>query len=405
MPRTVDNPLTSPVLGTSSDDLIRPCDAPRPLRSALDDLPRQPPIAVTLSGGGFRATLSGLGVLRFLADAGMLDQVRHVSSVSGGSVANGMFAAQYPSIRDQGFTGEAFDALVLRPMVQAVSSRSLRRAMLQRAWRILGRDTRTDLLADELDRWFYDGLLLEELPLGCRFVINAANTSTGVRFMFERDLVGDYVIGRIPASGTGLRLAQAVAASAAVPGLLAPLVLRRLEFPCQQGRVVRLADGGVYDNSGLEAVDDLTGHLLVSLNAGGLFVTGRYGSIPVIRNVQLAQSMLYRQSTALRRRMMVDRFRAWEAARAGGEDPPEWGRRGVLFGLATTLRATEEWTQANPATPVPDEVAFVSTSFDRIPPELCEKLVHAGWWLTGATLTRYHPELFVGRDLPRWQGN
>lgn len=403
MPQVVDNPLTSPVLGTSSTDLVRPCDQRRPDRAALPDVPVGPPIAVTLSGGGFRATLSGLGVLRFVADAGMLDRVRYVSSVSGGSVANGVFAARFPAVREGGFTAEVFDSQVLRPVVERVSGASLQRGMVAKIWKILGRATRTDLLADEFDRWFFDGRLVEDLPAGCRFVFNAANTSTGVRFMFERDLVGDYVIGRIPAGGTGLRLAEAVAASAAVPGLLAPMVVKGLEFPCQRGRTVRLVDGGVYDNMGLEAVDELPDHLLVSLNAGGLFVTGRYGRVPLVRDLQLAQSLLYRQSTALRRRMMVDRFQAWEAARDGDRPSPAWGRRGVLFGLATTLEPTDAWRQANPTPPVPDEVAFVKTSFDRFPEQLCDKLVYAGWWLAGATLSRYHPELFEGMDLPVWR--
>jgi hypothetical protein len=112
---------------------------------------------------------------------------------------------------------------------------------------------------------------------------------------------------------------------------------------------------GVYDNMGLEPVDDLPDHLLVSLNAGGLFVTGRYGRIPLVRDLQLAQSLLYRQSTALRRRMMVDRFRAMEAARDRGEPFPSWGRMGVLFGLATEV---SPWAAGNPTAPKPDEVAL-----------------------------------------------
>jgi hypothetical protein len=100
---------------------------------------------------------------------------------------------------------------------------------------------------------------------------------------------------------------------------------------------------------------------------------------------------------------MVERFQAWEQARERGEPAPDWGRRGVLFGLATTLRdPATRWLEANPTAPDPAEVAFVKTSFDRFPRELCSKLVYAGWWLTGATLTRYHPELLAG-DLPRWR--
>src|SRR5215471_20434794 len=55
-------------------DELRPADP-----SHCDD-----PFAVTLSGGGFRATLAGLGVLRFVADIGRLNHLRYCSSVSGG---------------------------------------------------------------------------------------------------------------------------------------------------------------------------------------------------------------------------------------------------------------------------------------------------------------------------------
>src|SRR5947209_5181627 len=41
---------------------------------------------LALSGGGFRATLYHLGLLRFLRDADILPQVTHITSVSGGSV-------------------------------------------------------------------------------------------------------------------------------------------------------------------------------------------------------------------------------------------------------------------------------------------------------------------------------
>ena len=43
-------------------------------------------IGLALSGGGFRATLFHLGLVRFMRDAGLLSQVTHITSVSGGSV-------------------------------------------------------------------------------------------------------------------------------------------------------------------------------------------------------------------------------------------------------------------------------------------------------------------------------
>ena len=41
---------------------------------------------LALSGGGFRASLYHLGVIRYLRDAGIIQSVRQISSVSGGSV-------------------------------------------------------------------------------------------------------------------------------------------------------------------------------------------------------------------------------------------------------------------------------------------------------------------------------
>src|SRR6478672_2430821 len=43
-------------------------------------------IGLALSGGGFRATLYHLGLVRFLYDAGILPQVTHITAVSGGSI-------------------------------------------------------------------------------------------------------------------------------------------------------------------------------------------------------------------------------------------------------------------------------------------------------------------------------
>ena len=49
-------------------------------------------IGVAISGGGYRATTWGLGALLYLVDAGKHADVASISSVSGGSVANGVVA-------------------------------------------------------------------------------------------------------------------------------------------------------------------------------------------------------------------------------------------------------------------------------------------------------------------------
>jgi NTE family protein len=331
--RAHKEPLSSPALGTASTDLIEPCTVRDPL-PALPPPAVETPLALALSGGGFRASLAALGVLRFLADADLLQRVRWVSSVSGGSVAHGLFAHHYAALERKQFSPQAFDQFVIEPFIERISTNSLVWKLILNLWRVIGPRTRTHLLADGFDEWFYRERLLEHLPESCRFVFNAANLTTGVRFGFERDVFGDYVLGRCTTAGSGLRLADAVAASAAFPGAMAPLVLRSFDFPCAQNRVPKLVDGGAYDNMGLEAVDDLPNAFLVAINAGGLFHTGRFGGLPIIRNLTRVNSLLYRQSTALRRREMVARFMAFEKAKRNRQPAPEWGRQGILFGQA-----------------------------------------------------------------------
>ena len=404
MPARTLSPLDSPAIGTRADDLVEPCREPGPTAARPDPPPAEPALAVAFSGGGFRATLAAVGVGRFLADAGLLERVRYVSSVSGGSVAHGLLAVAWERLAKDGFAPERYDELVVQPLVQRIGESSLEAALLRNVWRIVGSKTRTDLLADLFDRWFFDGALLEELPAGTRFVFNAANLTTGVRFGFERDVVGDYVLGLVPARGTGLRVAQAAAASAAVPGAFAPLELA-LAFPCARGRRAALLDGGCYDNLGLEVVDSLPEVCLVAMNAGGTFQTGAWGRVPLVRDLARANALLYRQTNALRMRTMVERFQVWEQARKAGVTPPRWGRQGVLFGLATTMdaKATPEWTGTRPEPSREQivELALTPTSFDRFDGELCEALIHRGWWLAGATLASFHRRLLG--DLPRWR--
>jgi NTE family protein len=317
-------------------------------------------------------------------------------------VAHGLLACRYPEIETDGFTQEAVDNILVSPFLQAISARSLSSELIKNVWRTIGPNSRTDLLADAFDRWFFEGRQLEQLPSGCRFIFNAASVTTGVRFGFERDVLGDWVMGRASTAGTGIRVAQAVAASAAVPGAFAPFEIKHVSFPCAHGIAPKLVDGGAYDNMGLEALDDLPDVCLVAVNAGGTFRTGGYGGLPIIRDLQRANALLYRQSTALRMRSMVERFKAREEALAKGEEPPPWGRLGVLFGLATSLEATEEWTDGRPEHPEWRlEVAKLPTVFSSFSAEVCRRVIYRTWWLTGAVLSRYQRSL-LPLELPRW---
>jgi hypothetical protein len=67
------------------------------------------------------------------------------------------------------------------------------------------------------------------------------------------------------------------------------------------------------------------------------------------------------------------------------------------------MEATDEWLEGRPEHEQSREsLALVPTTFDRFPAELCERLIYRGWWLTGATLSRYHRELLPAA-LPAWR--
>jgi NTE family protein len=398
--------LESRAAGLPSATLITPCGEPGPTVDEPDL--SEPAFALAFSGGGFRASLAAVGVLRFAADAGILGRVRYVSSVSGGSITHGLFAAAYEELERGAFAPAAVDKLVVHPLIREISDSSFQLRIVRNLWRGALGETRTDVLADMLDRRFFRKVELGGLPTTCRFVFNASNLSTGVRFTFEPQRVGDYVIGYAQTTarkGSALRLADAVAASAAFPGAFSPFFLGGYNFPCSRDGDQPLVDGGSYDNLGLEAVGNLLPPTcLVALNAGGLFHTGFAGGIPLVGDLKRVNALLYRQSTSLRSRIIVERFRAYDNAVAAGDPIPEFARRGVFFSLATTMTPTAEWGTGRPdadATQL-ERLATLKTSFAKFSPEDCKDLVYRGWWLAGATLSRFHRGL-LPQKLPDWR--
>lgn len=392
-------------IGSNNHNMVERCASSPPLPP--DPLRRDPSrLALAFSGGGWRAALAAAGVLRFVAEVGLLPRVRWVSSVSGGSITNGVLAVSRERLAAGGFGAEAVDREVIAPLLGAARDRSLTMALLRGAWRVPWR-SRTGVLADRLADWLGLGVPLEDLDGDCVHIFNGANETTGVRFNFDAAAIGDYTIGFRSPAGTGLRVADAVSMSAAVPGAFNARSLPGISFPCGDGGDARIADGGAYDNLGLEAIDDLFGPCLLVLSAGGVFRTGWGGlvsRVPVIKDLKRAEALLYRQSTALRTRGMVERFKAWEET-PPGQDPPPFARRGVLFGLASTLKAPASWTEGRPEFPFGEdrvEMARYKTTFNKIESAMARALIHRGWWMTGATLSAFHPDLLPA-DLPTWR--
>src|SRR5215472_17907580 len=188
-------------------------------------------IGLALSGGGFRATLYHLGLLRFLRDAGILSQVTHITSVSGGSIMSAHLALNWDRYNGEAREFDAAAAELLGFVRLGVRNRIVRRFPLAMPlrWprRLLGRSnrqlTRTGLLEYSYETSLYGDKSLFELPERPQLHILATNVSEGCLCSFHRD--GLLMVRRQP--GNTFRLdrvhvglatvAMAVAASSAFP--------------------------------------------------------------------------------------------------------------------------------------------------------------------------------------------
>jgi NTE family protein len=266
-----------------------------------------------LSGGGFRAALFHLGALQRLHELGVLSKVTTVSSVSGGSL---MAAHLAKVIKDSptpiaAMTSAEWRRVVAAPL-EEFTSHDIRTAAA--AMNLV--QLATGEAVAERYREFLGPIHLGALPVSPRFVLCATDLSWGVNWVSERVRVGDYQAGyAVPPPDWDL--ARAVAASACFPPVFNPLPIRLDPGVLTGGRAspgpdrdvcvsgLRLSDGGVYDNLGLEPV--WKDHAVVLVSDGGALFhaepdAGLLWRLPRYVGVQ------DRQSHALRTRWLVSNF-------------------------------------------------------------------------------------------------
>ncbi len=250
--------------------------------------PRQDParnIGLALSGGGSRAVAFHLGCLRALHDRGILDRIRVISGVSGGSLISALYA-----YTDQDF--DRFDQHVCQLLQDGLQTQIIRRTLLSRrapqaaltrliagtaaaaartaglARSKLGHTaaldpplrrwiSRTDAFADVLSNRLFGDARLPDVRRGeLDIVINSCDLTTGSAFRFGSRESRTWRIGKL--TDNTIRVAEAVAASAAYP-LLLPALDRRWSFTDPNGsqveRRVVLTDGGIFDNLGTTCLE------------------------------------------------------------------------------------------------------------------------------------------------------
>lgn len=265
-------------------------------------VPAETVVALSFSGGGLRAAAFAFGVLEGLrdqassADRNLLDEVRFVSSVSGGSLT----AAYLGLHGTQGLRN--FRSEVLLQDGEA----GLRLSLLNpnNLLRMLagGINDRTDF-ASWLENKVFKGATFAEMSDGAKpeIWINATNLQYRLAFPFHQR-----AFDALCSDLASYPVSEAVAASMAVPLVFAPVVLQRFPAACESkppqgqavahyherddqyrlrkafarffrdsmrpdtGRYLKLVDGGITDNLGL-----------VSILQSRVLLDTPYGPIPM----------------------------------------------------------------------------------------------------------------------------
>ena len=260
-------------------------------------------LGLALSGGGFRAALFHIGVLARLAERDLLRHVAVISTVSGGAIIGAFYYLKVKQLLEGAREDDlAPSAAAYRQLVREVEEEFLSalqvnlRMMafadrLQNARMLASEYSSSQRFADLFDTHFFkpitgdDPTPLHDIPIRIRedrdvvvptLILNATALNTGHLFQMTGTFVGESSVSSVvggtstmpllprlamddpalsPAQRNRLRqitLGQAVAASCCVPGLFEPFSLAGL-YRDESGEevVVRLVDGGVFDNQGL----------------------------------------------------------------------------------------------------------------------------------------------------------
>ena len=221
-------------------------------------------IGIALSGGGVRAAVFHLGVLGRLAEDGLLEKITRISTVSGGTLVTGLIYSiagnKWPT------SGFYLNKCLVRTRHYLTRTDVQRGALFSGGFRpkdLIHR--RAKLISRSMqDCWGISGSL-NDIPLEPRWVLNATTYESGKNWRFiPQRRMGDYVVNYV--EKPCIPLTDAMAASAAYPSLIGPLVLNTKKFswfkfeggnqiPTQpRFKRLHLWDGGVYDNLGAEAL-------------------------------------------------------------------------------------------------------------------------------------------------------
>ena len=345
--------------------------------------------ALCLSGGGYRAMVFHVGVLWRLYEANMLQGLKRISSVSGGSITAAVLGLNWSKLSfDPAKVRTDFVEHVVAP-IREMSSRTID------ADSVIGGILLPGSISDKIAGHYRDHLFgnatLQDLPDEPRFVINATNVQSTVLWRFMKPYMRDYRVGEV--KNPDVELALAVAASSAFPPVLSPLNLKLdpdsftpgsgtdLQEKPYTSEVI-LTDGGVYDNLGLETAYKRYKTILVS-DAGGATNAEEEPKHDWARHSYRVLNIIDSQVRSLRKRQLIHAFNNKE-------------RDGAYWGIRTDISGYRDPS----ALPCPHgrtiELAGIPTRLKRIPEDRQDRLINWGYAVCDAAV-----RTFVHKQLPQ----
>jgi len=229
-------------------------------------------IGLALSGGGIRAAIFHSGVLKKLAEKGLLEQVSFISTVSGASLLMGLIYNfsdnKFPSSQD--YLSKVLPKIENLLTKENLQNEAVKNLFYRENWSDLL--NRGNILAKVLkSSWGVTGNLqdISDYP---RWVINGTTRETGKCWRFSKERMGDYVTGYVV--NPNIPIADAISASAAYPPAIDHYKLQTSSYIWKHYRkgvefknssqptepiipdinFYHITDGGVYDNLATEAV-------------------------------------------------------------------------------------------------------------------------------------------------------
>lgn len=355
-------------------------------------------MGLCLSGGGYRAMLFHLGAIVRLNEAGILQKLKRISSVSGGSITAGVLGYKWKRLVFQnGVAANLMDEVVSPVRTLAGKTIDVGSVLVGS---LLPGTSISERVEKAYDQTLFHGATLQDLPSdaeGPRFVINATSLQTGVLFRFSKPFMADYLVGMI--KSPTVPLAKAVAASSAFPPVLSPCVLnvkasdfdaqgRGLLFKEPFNSTIVLADGGVYDNLGLETVWKDYQTVLVS-DGGKKLAPDETPAHNWLGQTLRVLETIDNQVGSLRKRQLIEGYKN----SADAHDGTYWGIGSQVkdYGLADVIPAPEEHVK---------ELANTATRLQAMEPKYQDRLINWGYAICDTAIRAHVDKTISKGSLP-----